>query len=747
MQSEESFINLTSFKKPLSYLFMRQNLIYARYYLNLMARSSIELDYLLEYNSDCKIIKASETHFLYNASNIYEQTVVVELSLDENSAIDIKEVVNISKFTDDMRLFIQFKTTNESKYLLESISFLSKSGFDLFYFNEKKRQIIKLDKNTSLSHLSKDDNRNERVLYCLKREKSLSIIYFLHSSNPGGADRSAYEAVNNMIARYGVVTTIVMPEKGIMNQWYSDIGVPVININYGWWTVNPFFSAEDIGSSFSKVIKQIELFASLNADVVMTQTMVIPWGAITSILLKKPHLWNIREYGEKDHDLVFHYPFDQIIDFIKSYSDFITTCGKNVKDYLFHELSSDRVGLAYARIDFNNPSPKKIVKTNDNFLTLIIPASIAPSKGQFEAVEAIAELVNVQNKKNFHLLIIGEANVDYLKRIEAVVEKEALNDYVEIKDYSSDIYEQINSADVVLSCSKMEAFGRVIVEGLILGKPVIASNTGGNTEIITNGINGLLYEQGNYKDLAKKIACFLDHPEYLGIMGNEGPESVKKLLNGKYADETLYNQSINLKYTLKAINGELLIDHLKRLIRLERKYIQTIYIDTGDGYNANQYKRHVVVLKIDNHFKVSFALKEYQYIKSIRFDPAEGFLCRVRLHQVIFKDKYGALKELDVTELTTNGFYNEDGFTTFNHSEPMFFIPLTGELQSIEIYGELELLSSKQIEEKIIKVLVKSLEEYRGIKKLGKELIRQLIVQKAPWLISPVSKTRKILKF
>lgn len=54
-------------------------------------------------------------------------------------------------------------------------------------------------------------------------------------------------------------------------------------------------------------------------------------------------------------------------------------------------------------------------------------------------------------------------------------------------------------------CSKNEGFGLVTVEYMLNKVAVVASNTGANKEIISNGENGLIYEYNNVNDLANKI--------------------------------------------------------------------------------------------------------------------------------------------------------------------------------------------------------------------------------------------------
>ena len=65
--------------------------------------------------------------------------------------------------------------------------------------------------------------------------------------------------------------------------------------------------------------------------------------------------------------------------------------------------------------------------------------------------------------------------------------------------------------NIELMCSICEPFGRVTVEGMRSGLIVIGSNTGGTVDIIQDGYNGYLYQQGNSTDLADKIQYVIEH--------------------------------------------------------------------------------------------------------------------------------------------------------------------------------------------------------------------------------------------
>ncbi len=68
----------------------------------------------------------------------------------------------------------------------------------------------------------------------------------------------------------------------------------------------------------------------------------------------------------------------------------------------------------------------------------------------------------------------------------------------------------------VLVCPSLapEPFGLVVLEGMALGVPVIASRHGGVVDIIDEGQDGLLFRPGDAEDLADRILCLLENPAF-----------------------------------------------------------------------------------------------------------------------------------------------------------------------------------------------------------------------------------------
>jgi hypothetical protein len=70
----------------------------------------------------------------------------------------------------------------------------------------------------------------------------------------------------------------------------------------------------------------------------------------------------------------------------------------------------------------------------------------------------------------------------------------------------------IAAADVCVTASGIEAFGRTTLEYLASGKPVVASSSGGSAELVTDGVCGFLYPPGDTVALADALELYARDP-------------------------------------------------------------------------------------------------------------------------------------------------------------------------------------------------------------------------------------------
>ena len=88
--------------------------------------------------------------------------------------------------------------------------------------------------------------------------------------------------------------------------------------------------------------------------------------------------------------------------------------------------------------------------------------------------------------------------------------------------WRSDIPQLINTFDIFVLPSLNEGMGRVLVEAMAMGKPIVASDIGGIPDIVKDGANGILFPPRDVNAMAEAIIKLLSDRELRRKMGNEG---------------------------------------------------------------------------------------------------------------------------------------------------------------------------------------------------------------------------------
>jgi glycosyltransferase involved in cell wall biosynthesis len=107
--------------------------------------------------------------------------------------------------------------------------------------------------------------------------------------------------------------------------------------------------------------------------------------------------------------------------------------------------------------------------------------------------------------------------------------------------------EVIAGGDVlVLPSIYHEVFGLVLLEAHSIGRPVVASRSGGPADIVRDGENGILLEPGNIEAWAQALRTLLHQPERIAAMAsNVGPV---RTIEDHVADlEAVYDRAIALR--------------------------------------------------------------------------------------------------------------------------------------------------------------------------------------------------------
>jgi len=202
----------------------------------------------------------------------------------------------------------------------------------------------------------------------------------------------------------------------------------------------------------------------------------------------------------------------------------------NLRTFLVKRgIFPEKCVVVYNGIDVTfNPikSPKEIkeeLKISEKEIIIGTVGTLCKRKRIDDLIEAIF-LVKKRTTKPIKLVIVGDGpeKVKLLK----LVQKKGLGEEVIFTGFQSDPLSYINVFDIFVLTSEREGLPRVILESMLMGKPVVASRIPGVVELVIEGETGFLVPSKDPEAFAEKILTLIDDQELRKKMGEQGKKRI-----------------------------------------------------------------------------------------------------------------------------------------------------------------------------------------------------------------------------
>jgi glycosyltransferase involved in cell wall biosynthesis len=350
----------------------------------------------------------------------------------------------------------------------------------------------------------------------------MRLVWFSHEAHAtGGAELSLIEAAKGL-AGAGHDLLVMVPQRGALIEVLAALGVPTAVIPYRWWMGgvprHPWKGRfRRLARNMLALKGMLRLLSGYSPDLAVTNTMTIPAGAVAARLAGVPHVWCIREFGLEDHGLHFDWGRTASMALIDRLSSRLIVNSHAVADALGKVIQVDKMRVVYNAVD--TPAVTAVPRQpGGDILQLVLVGRIIPGKGQMDAIRALAHLRD--QGVMARLTLVGGEVGGYGEVLKQLAQDLSVTDQLEFVGAVADPSRYVASSDAALMCSTSEAFGRVTVEAMKLGKPVIGCAAGGTSELIQDGVTGLLYPPGNIHKLAENITALRSDRTLLREMGS-----------------------------------------------------------------------------------------------------------------------------------------------------------------------------------------------------------------------------------
>lgn len=381
----------------------------------------------------------------------------------------------------------------------------------------------------------------------------MKVLVISHSSELGGAERSMLDLFDSWQRKHSDLKLHFIVKGPV-----KEMGKELKNRSWGytpvvysaWSRRVPLNRAEDIFRNAyydTRAVFSIEgVIKKFKPDIVMTNTIVAPWGAFAAKLQGIPHVWFVREFGDLDHGHTMELGREATFSDISYFSDLVVANSLTVKKHISQYMPDQTIATIYTPFDLDKIDRKSKVKIKspfkyDDSIKLVITGRIAPSKGQADAAIAVGKLV--KKGANIELCVVGSKSLqqDDITLIDAI-DKYSIKDRVHLVGHQSNPLPYVKLADIGIMASKMEAFGRTTFEYLALGKPVIGANGGATPEIIKDGRNGYIFDIARSGSMAKTIKKYIDSPETIKLHAKNARRTAEAMMKGQHNADALFSR-------------------------------------------------------------------------------------------------------------------------------------------------------------------------------------------------------------
>lgn len=331
-----------------------------------------------------------------------------------------------------------------------------------------------------------------------KDNEKINVLYVCHDrSHMGGAVRSLINLIDSTKEKIYPIILLDKREGNEVFNFFVNKGIECIAVPFEWNIRKKTLSLVSIIKYIPKLLKiEYVNYRCLNIvckalkgrdiQIVHSNGSVFTIGYSLAKRLKAKHVWHIREFQDIDFGLVPFFGWKNLKKKIYN-SDAVIAITQAV--YKHWELEKAKNSYYI----FNAVRSQKEIECifpKEKFF-IFCSAYLSDNKGTDFAIEVFGE--SGLARQGYKLLLIGDCYSNYKKKLNQIIRKYHIENNIEFVGYCVNIKPYFLHATAFLMCSLNEGMGRVTIEAMFYGCPIIARNTGGTTEFIQQGINGFLF--------------------------------------------------------------------------------------------------------------------------------------------------------------------------------------------------------------------------------------------------------------
>ena len=348
----------------------------------------------------------------------------------------------------------------------------------------------------------------------------IKVALFIHDLLRAGSQLRLLELLDHLAGRPGLSFTVVSPNDGPMRAELALIGVPV--------HICGSYSYEDPERYEQRVEELSSWLERENFNLVWASTLISFIGLEVAQVTGVPSLFTVHE--SQDLPVFWGQPlstgamspttFQRARTLFPSASKVAFVCDAQKRIFKRYEAGGNFTVVPNAieisaiealTAGTQRESARASCGVGPPERLVLCSGIISPRKSQ--TVLALASYLTLTDHPATVIAMVGDIGGAYAQGLTSYLDRAGLGSRIRVVPISPDISQWYLAADLLVSASVDEAQPSVVLEAMAFGVPVLSTRVGGVTEVIEDGINGLLCEPSDVAELARALDKALGLPE------------------------------------------------------------------------------------------------------------------------------------------------------------------------------------------------------------------------------------------
>ena len=342
------------------------------------------------------------------------------------------------------------------------------------------------------------------------------IVHIIFRLDFGGLENGLVNLINNMPAEKYRHAIICASE-------YTDFRKRIKKADVKVYALN-----KKPGNDLSAYYRLWKLLRKLKPDIVHTRNL----GTIEYVVPAMLAGVKCRVHGEHGRDMSdIHGTNKKYIFLRRFYGKFIhnfITVSKDLETWLMKIVSirSKKVTQIYNGVNSERFSSKPVSSQLEKKLVIGTVGRFQAEKDQATLIKAFDLLRKKYTEKDIRLQLIGDG--PDREKLETLVFELDVTSSVNFHGKSDDVPNLMKQLDIFVLPSLGEGISNTILEAMSCGLPIIATNVGGNLELVTESISGYLVPANDPQAMFESIQKYIDQPELISKHGKAARERIEK---------------------------------------------------------------------------------------------------------------------------------------------------------------------------------------------------------------------------